>query len=158
MRLMKIIAVIFIALLRVIHHCSYFCGKWYILVLSVKNFIKRLLQFQYKTSSNYSVWILSAPLCAMWFDQRYTIYWKRGGWPSCRGTSNPEIYWQNNIEYMDTCICQIMRYIRRYTVVEVRALCNIPAGDELSVNYGKDYNYLDNKIFTLLHFRSLSQP
>lgn len=58
--------------------------------------------------------------------------------------TEPQCFSQNNVKYMDTCRPDAMKYIRRYTVVNVRALSYIPAGAQLFVHYGRGYIGFDN--------------
>lgn len=50
------------------------------------------------------------------------------------------MYPQNNLQLRDTYRRDTITDIRRYTVVEVKSLINIPTGAELFVKYRNQYN------------------
>lgn len=47
---------------------------------------------------------------------------------------SPEKYRQNNKPFNDTCMCQNIKDIRRYTLVDVRVTSTIPVEVEMLVN------------------------
>ena len=116
------------------------------LQFEVKEFVKWALQLKTTAPNGESVWIFPAPFCAMKMinDARYRE--DEVGRPTREEiAANPYHYRYNNVKYNDVSHRQSMSDYRSYGLVEVKSLGHvIPAGNELFVDYGSNYDAFDS--------------
>ena len=116
------------------------------LQFEVKDFVKWALQLKTTAPNGESVWIFPAPFCAMKMinDARYRE--DEVGRPTREEIeANPYHHRYNNVKYNDVSHRQSMSDYRSYGLVEVRSLKHvIPAGNELFVDYGSNYDAFDS--------------
>ena len=114
------------------------------MAVPVKEFQKWCLQLRMTGPDGNPIWIYPAPFCAMRYinDARYLVG-EPGRPTDDRLAQNPHVYRQNNVEFFDPSHKNNRSDIGRYTLVRVRTLSKIKAGDELLVDYGSGYNGFD---------------